>query len=385
MKTSLTQKLMLLALALGLGFLVACTGPEGPAGKDGAAGKPASQDCEKCHNSANSDFYLKWYQYEQSKHGTGALWEEEGGRGSSCGLCHNGDGFVQAVSTGAADPTTAGVAPISCRTCHFIHTAYDSTDFKLRLTAGFKARNDTTKSFDFKGSSNTCAKCHQLRTYTRLKAKAAGLDSIFISATAALSVNNGYTSRGPHYGIAANMMTGVGIEKWNANVNAGSGFDPASYTTNPHNVNNSCVACHMSQDTTNQFNGGHKFFNPATGIAKTSAASWAANGCVDACHARKDLGTLTIYKQLQTDLPAIAKILVQKGLITVVQDTNKYSGEISLLPVSFQVKNKGANLIGSDTVSAMFTFLNIYKDKSLGAHNPALMKGAVDALKAFFK
>ncbi|MCX6156111.1 MAG: hypothetical protein NT007_18335 [Candidatus Kapabacteria bacterium] len=391
MKTSLTQKLMLLALALGLGVLVACTGAEGPMGKDGTNGKDASQDCEKCHNAANTDFYTKWYQYKQSVHGTGELWQGEGGRGTTCAVCHNGDGFVQAVSNDALDATTAGVTPITCRTCHFIHTKYDSTDFKLRLSTAFQCRIDTTKPrFDFKGNSNTCGKCHQLRTYARLTSTVGtnpGFDSIFVSATAAITTNNGYTARGPHYGIATNMMTGVGLKSWKANANAGSGFDPASITTpNPHAaLNDACVACHMSQDTTNVFNGGHKFFNPATGIAKMPAKDWKDDGCMDACHAKKDLGTLAIYKQMQTDLPAMAKLLVQKGLLNEIQDTNKYTGVISLLPVSMQVPKKGVNWLGSDTVSAIHNFVTMYKDRSLGAHNPALMKGMMDALKNFFK
>jgi len=385
---SLTQKLLLSVLLLGLGLLVACTGPTGPAG---ANGSPTCQTCHTTTNDSTNKFInTKWNQFAASAHGGDQLYISEGGRPTTCGVCHNGDGFVEAVTNKALDATTNSVAPITCKTCHTIHTKYDVSDFALRLSTAFQCRVDTSKTMDFQGNANTCAKCHQLRVYTRLKSSVDKTkDSIFISNSSVITTNGGYTTRGPHYGLAASWMTGYGIEKWNANANAGSGFDPSQYTGEHTSLKNSCVACHMSADTTSNYNGGHTFKNPATGIAKISAAAFTNAGCLPACHAQSTLGTGAIYKSMTTDLAAMAALLVKNKMINEVSETNTSlapaTGSTSLLGVSYQLANKGANLVGSDTISAMYTFLNLYKDRSYGAHNPKMMRAAMDALKNFFK
>ncbi|MCX6156107.1 MAG: hypothetical protein NT007_18315 [Candidatus Kapabacteria bacterium] len=402
MKTSLTQKLLLLALALGLGFMIACTGPDGPPGKDGVNGtngtngkdgtngtngtngkdgtsgtngKDGSQDCEKCHNTANSDFYKKWYQYDLSLHGRGIVFEEEAGR-TQCGGCHSGNGFAEACGLNQNDAVTEATSPINCRACHFIHTNYDSTDFKLRWTKAVTLRQPATpvQTFDFQGVGNTCAKCHQARTISRTQTADGKVDTL-----AKASGTTTYSRVGPHYGIISNMMTGIGIPPM-AGVNYGTPND------NRHSfLPKGCVSCHMAQDTTNPAMGGHVFTMPQANYQNFTTAYF--NATCNLCHPKATLKAAANTTLIKNDIAAIRTKLINANLLDTTQALAVENGVTTYKVIGEYVKitPKKLCLLGSDTVTALINYLYVAKDRSNGAHNPALTKEIVNGLKNFFK
>jgi hypothetical protein len=124
------------------------------------------------------------------------------------------------VEAGQANPTRQ-----DCRTCHQIHTTYTKTDFALETT---KPVTFVVSGATFDGGmGNLCANCHQPR-----RALPAATDGM-IDVTARF---------GPHHGVEAAMLLGVGgtlVE----------GKPSAHYTT----VTDTCVTCHMGEGRNHQF------------------------------------------------------------------------------------------------------------------------------------
>ncbi len=368
------KSLLMSLLAVAVLALTACTGPEGPAGKDGTNGTSGKDGaagtagCITCHG--NDDVDMKINQYEMSMHGEGAVWLEEAGR-AQCGACHQGAGFAEAVALGTLDPVSSISSPIDCKTCHTIHTKYDKTDLALRLTSAVQLRQNpanATEKIDFKGSGNTCARCHQARPITRTGS--ATHDSL----TGSLDAYSGkyYNRVGPHYGIIANVVTWKGMEDTWAGLTA---------TANVH-ASVSCVTCHMGLDTANLANGGHTFKMTEAGLAnmiENMNKAGKNTGC--ACH--QDVTALragTLTKAIAADLTAIKAKLVSRGYLFVPTDP---ASTASQLVIGQYVATPSAKKIGmpKDTTSMIIDYLYMSKDRSNGVHNPGMMKSMVAKLK----
>ncbi|MBM2814202.1 MAG: hypothetical protein HW421_964 [Ignavibacteria bacterium] len=381
-KFFLTLAIALFAIGL---FLSSCEGPAGPAGKDGLAGAAGangkdgvdgSKPCQACHNNANQDFYTKWYQYKLSLHGEGEVWIEEANRVGSCGGCHSGDGFASASANGTNTPTNYDYpTPITCRTCHFIHTKYDSTDFALRWTQAVpmlqKLATDPA-TFDFKGSGNLCAKCHQSRTITRTPSKLmAGFDSIARSTS-------GYSRVGPHYGIIANIVSAIGIPPM-------AGVTYGTADNNPHadKLAKGCVTCHMGVDTTNFGigGGGHYFQMTQASYQRMSTADFNAN--CNSCHSKKVLLDAVNSKAIAADIVKIRRKIIDLGLLDTSQAFHP-DGTYFVVGEYVKASTTGPKYVGTDTITAMINYLHVAKDRSNGAHNPTMIKSIVAGLKTFF-
>lgn len=349
------------------GFLASCEGPEGPegpAGPDGADGKDATTKCVECHSDDAKDANLKFAQYNLSKHGTGEVYLEEAGR-IGCGGCHSGDGFREAVALGKDDPVSLATAKISCKTCHPIHKAYDSTDWKLTFSSPFALRFKGAAAdgnVDFK-TGNLCGKCHQARTYTRVQVN--GNDSI-----SPASSTSTYSRFGPHYGTVANVVAMKGpvhIE------------GPEAYPTgNPHaNLAKGCVTCHMGSLSTNPATGGHTFQMPVANM-KDLGASATCSGC----HSAGIPTTKTAA--IKALLVEYRQLLIDKGLLDITQAEGEEG--YNVLGEYAKVDPPGKKTaIKSGYADALLTYLYIAKDRSNGAHNPAYMyalaKNGVEYLK----
>jgi len=369
MKSNFTQKLMFLVLALGLGFLVACTGPEGPAGANGLDG---SKPCQKCHSGSNADFNLKWNQYALSVHGTGTVYSEEAGN-LACDGCHTGDGFAQACANNSNLTTTDGTEAINCKACHFIHTSYDSTDFKRRWTSAITFIQTATAGAtqDFNGSGNLCAKCHQARAISRKQSADKLWDTLAKGSTT-------YNRIGPHYGIMSNMLTGVGIPPM-AGVNYGTAADNKHMT-----LAKGCVSCHMATDTTNPAKGGHVFTMPETNYQNFSSAYFTAN-CAN-CHTKNDWKVATQTTTNKADIAKIRAKLISLSLLDTSQAITNVDGVIGYKVIGeYMAATPGkVKVVGSDTTTAVINYLFVAKDRSNGAHNPPMIKSMIAGLKSFF-
>lgn len=331
--------------------LINCTeeGPAGPAGKDGANGadgKDGNATCGVCHSDNADAVNLIFAQYELSQHNKGIVYEEEAGR-IACGACHSGDGFAEAIKLGKDDAATVATAKISCRTCHVIHKNYDETDWALRQTTAVKLRK-TGAEVDFK-NGNTCAKCHQARTYNDV----VGADTTFKTTGSTT-----YTRFGPHYGTAANVVAMKGLYAFDGPETVPS--------TNVHgNLANGCTSCHMGALATNPAVGGHSFrMTPAqmTGIEECKT-----------CHPSGDFATAPKGKEIAAMLAEARVILLEKGWI---DDSQSHD---------YIAQSKDGNYMTKQQVEAALNYLYIDRDHSYGAHNPryvyAIMKNTLEFLK----
>ncbi len=368
-KTANKFSTMLLGLAMAFsGFLMSCEGPEGPAGPAGTKGdtgatgkdgKDGITKCQACHSDAAADVNLKTAQYNLSKHGTGEVYLEEAGR-IGCGGCHSGDGFREAIALGKDDPTSLATSKINCKTCHTIHKAYDSTDWKLSFSSAFNLRFKglaTDANVDFK-TGNLCGKCHQARTYTRTPGD---FDTI-----SAASSTSSYSRFGPHYGTVANVFAMKGLNNIEGKEYSGS---------NPHaNLAKGCVSCHMGKNSTNPAAGGHTFQMSVAQMGELTECKTCHSTGIPTAKATQIKALLAEYRQL----------LINKSLL----DTTQALGE-----EGYNVLGEYAKLsaVGKKTAikkadgDALLNYLYLAKDRSNGAHNPGyvlfMLQNGVDYLK----
>lgn len=352
-----TPVLALFSLLLVL-FASSCTGPEGPAGPPGKDGSPGTAVCGACHES--STFLLaKQRQYHNSQHYLGETYDFA--NRTACAPCHNNEGFHETLITNADTVVSAfsNPTPVNCRTCHKVHTNYDSTDFALTYKdpVNLKFGNQTV---DY-GNGNLCTKCHQARTFT--PTPILNGDSITIT----------YFRWGPHYGVNANVVAGIG------------GFEipgPESYpSTNPHKnlIKDGCVTCHMAPSIYSVV-GGHSFKmeSELEGQNVINVSACANQSCHPGAKSFDIEGKVTEIKGL---IAQLRQILIDKGLLDVSRnvDGSKVLNEYIMLP-----GNK-PKTFSSLEAGAVLNYLILAKDRSKGIHNykytKALLVNTINALQ----
>ena len=309
-----TTALVFVVLICGVAFL-GCEGEEGPTGADGADGNGS---CGSCHNVTTS-VLAKQMQWEESGHATGTAAAYAGGR-SSCTMCHSSEGFTDKLAGNEAVNRT-DVTPVNCRTCHNIHTNYDSTDYALATTAPVELTGTmyTGAVIDI-GKGNLCANCHQTR------ARSYEENGLVVDGTDMVDINSSHW--GPHYGTHSNYLTGNG------------GFEvPGSlqYTNSYHTtgVEDGCVTCHLHNDN-------HTFEPDEDACA--------------VCHA--DIDGIDEFRGVQDDISALmteleTALLADSLLAGEPGDTHPNNGV-----------TRSANKAG-----ALLNFLGMRSDGSLGIHN----------------
>lgn len=357
----------------------ACEGPAGVPGTDGkdgtngVDGADASESCRKCHNSS-SVLVAKSKQLNHSLHVTGHAWME--GTRNSCAPCHSNEGFLDVIAknppkqkytasaSALTDPTAFG-----CRTCHKIHTAYDSTDYALTTVAPIDMLIDTTKTLtlDLGGSSNLCAKCHQPRIIKQMD-----------FAGAPTGTYTGITSYrwGTHYGTQAAIVGGKGAFE----------FAGEAYTNSAHKAGASCVSCHSA--AASGPSGGHSFnvVNEETGALNT-------NGCVK-CHTSGVAALNTRVASVKAEIDALILALGDKLAAYLEKENGVYTGYVDIYDASanpnavYRNPNTGNvafPAVTNKTAAAIANFQLVIRDKSHGIHNypytKALLTNTIAALQ----
>jgi hypothetical protein len=276
--------------------------------------------CTECHNDT-SLITGKKAAWEESLHGSGVAFVEEGPR-NTCAGCHSGatfstmiaagQNFTQ-VETGDANPTHQ-----DCRTCHQIHTTYTGADWGLETTDPV---NMVTSGATFDGGNgNLCANCHQARRYL----------ASFESKTTPGSYESTSPRFNPHLGVQADMLMGL----------PGDGVEPkagAHYSM----VENTCVGCHMGDND-------NHLFEPQLAKCQechTDAENFDINGAVTAIEER----VAELKAALQAEGLLDAEGLVVPGTYTAEQATALWNYEV------------------------------IEEDASGGVHNPNYVNAMLDA------
>jgi hypothetical protein len=274
----------------------------------------------------------KQMQYATSQHATGTTAVYAGGRGGDddCTKCHSNEGFKE-NQAGMTLTAKSDVTPVNCRTCHNIHKNYDETDYDLSTmepVALMGGVYDGT-TIDI-GKGNVCANCHQSRPREGLEV---GGDNVYLSSK----------YWGPHHGTQSNYLTGNG------------GYETAgsmSYSNSRHaTLDDGCVTCHMHESN-------HSFVPDEDACMK--------------CHA--DIDGIDEYRGVQDD---IADLMMELETL-LLADSLVYGDHGDLHAVSGQT-------VSADKAGAVFNFLGLVDDGSLGIHNTKYAKAILTNSIEVFK
>lgn len=298
----------------------------GCSGKRGPAGVSATAECLTCH-ADDSNIRAIDGQWSNSIHASGSNIDRNT---PPCSGCHTGQGFIGRISNGSID-TIPQPDVINCFACHEPHT---NKNFNLRTMAAVDLIQGGT--FD-RGTGNLCANCHQARTPSPdIPLTEGAADSVFIT--------NPFSGPywGPHDGTQANVLSGQ-----DAFV-----FTGAAYSNSPHTdeVTNGCPTCHMATPFKN-IAGGHSV---AMTYSEFGEESDLTTGCAD-CH-----GDLTDFNVDGTQ-DSVATLL--RNLRTILIADSLLSPDTTSITVKAPLRT---SLVKA---GAMYNFLLIYHDGSLGVHN----------------
>ncbi|MEJ2186032.1 MAG: collagen-like protein [Gemmatimonadota bacterium] len=322
-----------------LAIVVACEGPAGPRGPAGADGAPGAQgppgtsflqQCSQCHGGS-TEILSRVLEYEHSVHYTGGNFERA--RDATCAVCHSHEGFVERIAAGT-NTIPAGIAnptPPNCRTCHMIHTNYDSTDLRLRATDPVTLLiNDSTVDLGKGGDANLCTQCHQPRKPDPMPV---------LGDTTMITIPS--THYDMHHGTQGAVLAGTGAFAFKTSVTIVNG--PMAHGSDQ----GGCPVCHMAKAYGVQA-GGHTWNMTYTlhGQVEDNTA-----GC-ETCHSiMNDFDYANVQTHVQTLLDSLQVLLQNKGILdstgTVVTST-----------------------FSSDLTAAYLNWTMFEQDGSMGVHNP---------------
>jgi hypothetical protein len=259
----------------------------------------------------------------------------------ACSRCHTTEGFQHYVATGNELPLEES-SHIGCFACHAPHS---NDNFSLRVTQPVAMNHGD--EYDM-GVSNTCAVCHQSR----------------LTVPPINSPDPITSSRwGPHYGTQANVLSGQGAYAF-----AGTTYE----TDAAHNIGNTngCVTCHMADLPDNVISGGHSF---AINYEGSGGVVVNRKGCT--CHgwttdAVATTETNTYQAEFEEELDELGDILVARGWLKADRE---YATNGATAPVT------------ADQRGAVFNFLLLHHDKSLGVHNKKYAESVVAGTMAWLQ
>jgi hypothetical protein len=341
-KMGKTASMMLSALAI---MITSCEGPAGPPGAD------ANETCKQCHNDGTDLFAAQDYQYQASVHATGGH-SERANRGD-CALCHSHEGFMQYLANDkdreAVEPQPGATQP-QCKTCHMVHTNYDTTDYQLRTTEPVDLWiSDATVDY---GKGNMCTNCHQPRVPNPLPEKGGG----------DVTITSPFW--GIHHGPQSALVAGTSAYPFGNDEYASTN---AHYTQAPLD-SEGCVQCHMATGYGQQ-SGGHTM---KMAYDDHGDVAYNIDGCLD-CH-NEDIVDAIGEEQgiIAGKLETLKDLLLTEGFIA----------ENGRPDVSFG--GPGLTLT-ADEAGALLNYKLIEEDRSAGIHNPAYINDVLDATITFMQ
>ena len=322
MKHILSSILTLLAFML----MVSCEGPagidgeDGKDGVDGLAGADGTAICVTCHNSTTMEIVTE--EWEESVHGIGSVVARS--TRNSCAKCHSHEGFVETLHTGM-DTTAVGIAiptAIQCATCHDFHESLDfendGIDYALRTTSPVALMVDKDVVADVGNSGNLCVNCHQPR-------RAAPEDD----GTGNYAITSSHW--GPHHGPQGTFMIGYGAYEFGS-----------AYSSSTDHTQIGCAGCHMHGDPTN-----HTFEPQLTACQE--------------CHTdATDFNINNVQSDIETLLTTLGDKLKAQGML---------DADGHLVTGTYAIGRAGA----------LWNYIAVEEDRSMGVHNPKMIKEMLQA------
>jgi len=345
-------KLLSIAIFAGA-ILMSCEGPEGPPGENGI---DASAECMVCHD-AGTAYAAKVDQFNESAHSHGTYFSRQG----DCSGCHSTEGFLARMDFTSVDEmfdlALTDQSAIGCKTCHNVHLAYDETDWSLTFTdqvtetiLGTMSPLVASSSFEDKGSNNMCLQCHQSRDPENVPS---------ITSTDDVGISHFW---GPHHGVQGSISQSQG----------GVHIVGTSYPTGPFNpstgFDHTCINCHMN-------NGDHS-------LAVDESA------CIQ-CHSDIEDKLADIQDEVETKLDILGKTLAGLGALTPDTESewvwdDGLGEHIEIIDtVGYHAAGSGYGGyspldVPADHARAVFNYLIVAEDQSLGVHNPDYINALLD-------
>jgi hypothetical protein len=328
-------------------------GADGTNGIDGVNGVNGSNadaaECITCHSSSHRDPIMS--AYLTAKHSSGSSWGR--GTSASCAQCHNNEGFIDYIETGAVAVGGYGVSnPLNCNGCHSTHRSFDFTndgnDMAVRTLDGVNLII-ADYTIDYGNASNLCANCHQPRTSTPTVGAYPGK----------YLQTSGHW--GPHHGPQTALLEGLlGAYTTFTLTEAIPGVKQATHRTDT----GACITCHMGG--TSDGSEGHTW-NP-------NVAS-----CVT-CH-----DTMTEIPDgiagLDADMATLAGLLA--NVVGQATDSSNMpifeaDGVTPVLVTGIVIDGEPeTGLFDLKDAEAAWNYLYILEDKSKGIHNPAYTRAII--------
>ncbi len=289
--------------------------------------------CFTCHGDEGILLAAKG-EWQNSVHASGNNVDYTNRGGQECTQCHNHQGFLEFVQTGEVSPPYNQVSAIHCFTCHAPHTR---GDLSLRVSSAFTLADGST--FDH-GSANLCANCHHSRQSSAVIADG-------------ISVHRYW---GPHLGPQGDLLTGANGYEFAGETYESEHAHATNYT------GDGCIGCHMGNPQTHigYEIGGHSF-NMVNEETDETLVGVCQGDDENACHASAESFD---YEGIQTEVDSLLDelevLLIAAGVLS--DDQHPLSGTIA-----------DGNVAG-----AMYNFLVVYEDRSLGVHNPDYIRGLLE-------
>lgn len=320
--------------------------------------------CFGCHGETSFDGALLQArgEWQNSIHASGNNVDYTNRDNSDCSACHDQQGFIDMLNTGAVDTLKYSiVSGIHCFTCHAPH---EKGNLELRTEAAYTLKNGVVYNH---GTSNICVRCHHTRTLLATDLGTADTTKLT-------------TRFGPHHGPQGDLLQGT------------HGYQFAGYTyptASQHGAatTDGCIDCHMGNPETHDgYNvGGHSFnmtyFNDEAGTEYT--LSGICKGCHPAAASFDynlkdvDYNNNGAKEGIQTELQGLRDTLSiwleAAGALT--EDTTTHVFSI--------INNKW---VPKNVAGAVYNWVLFNEDRSSGVHNPQylyhLLKSSVDYMKA---
>ena len=335
-------------------------GVDGVDGIDGVDGVGV-QVCIDCHSDTHRDGI--WDAYLKSNHGGQPGYSDNSwarGTSESCAACHNNEGFIQYIETGAVAVGGYNVSnPLNCTGCHDVHTSFDfendGNDYAVRTSEGVNLRvfaeDDVLPDYtiDYGNLSNLCVNCHQPRTGTP-------------QPDANGKYKNTSTHWGPHHGPQSALLEGLlGAYSTFTLVEAIPAVKQAAHRTQT----GACIECHMEGTSDGSY--GHTW-EPA------------GTNCME-CHSTSNIEELVVTG-FDSDM-ATLKGLLENVVGQALDGSNNPLFEadgVTPVPVVGIVSEDNEpvkGLFDLKDAEAAWNYLYLLEDKSKGRHNPNYAKSLI--------
>jgi hypothetical protein len=331
-------------------------GENGIDGEDGADGLDTSAAaCIECHSNSHRDPIIA--AYLTANHASGGSWAR--GTSASCAACHNNEGFIDYIETGAVAVGGYGVSnPLNCTGCHSSHRSFDfetdGNDYAVRTLEGVDLRvfaeNEALPDYtiDYGNASNLCANCHQPRRGTPTVADYPGK----------YLQTSGHW--GPHHGPQTALLEGL--------LGAYTTFtlveDIPAVQQATHRTGSSCVQCHMGG--TSDGSQGH---------------TWTPNlAACTSCHETMTQipdGINGLDVEMET-LAALLENVVGQAIDGDNQPIFEADGTTPVPKIGIVIDgHPETGLFDLKDAEAAWNYLFILEDKSGGIHNPAYARAII--------